>query len=63
MLSKFSIIDVLKCDASGRFCVDECPGAGNGYLYHQKKYSENNSDNKKTSKETRKSKKNMPFLQ
>ena len=47
MLSKFSTTDLFKSDASNWLCVDECPGAGDGYLHAQKnKHGENNSDNR-----------------
>ena len=47
MFADLSATDSFKSAASIWLCVDECPGAGDGYLYAQKnKYNEDSSDNR-----------------
>ena len=46
MLSKLSIINLFKRDASNWLCVDDFRGAGHGIYTLKNKYCENNSDNR-----------------
>ena len=62
MLSKLSIINLFKRDASNWLCVDDFRGAGHGFILSKINIVKI-IVTIETSKETGKSKKNMLFLQ